>query len=820
MQLDRMRRRATTHGWLWAWLALASWAVADEQKRPVDYVNPWIDSAHSRWFFFSSACRPLGMVNLSPDTNTKDWWNSGYCYHAGSICGFNHVHAWQLSGPSVMPLAGPVVLAAGSDFCRARFRHETETVQAGYHAVTLDDSGIRVELTSTDRVGLHRLTFPRSAQRCVLFNLGSGAGPSPVADSLARKVGDRQIEGWLTDGPTARRPKPCAIYFVAQFDTPFASFTAWADGQDLGEVEQVTGRDTKSLVHFATADKPIVQLKVGLSYVSLEQARLNLETELPHWDFERVRRESRQVWDAWLSKIEVEGGTEAQRTKFYTDLWHVLLGRRLSSDVDGKYCDRTGPEPVIRQIPLGPDGRPRYQHYNSDAFWNTFWNINQVWGLAYPDVSRQFVGFLLDMYRDGGLIPRGPSGHNYTFVMIASHSTPLIVGAYMRGIREFDAEFAYAGMRKNAFPGGMMGHGHYEHHSAKLGGIEDYIQLGYIPCDGRPQGWVTESAAGTLEYAYDDWCLAQMAKVLGKTDDYQLFMQRAANYRNMYDAQTGFMRAKHRDGSWKTPFDPLDDKDRSWCEGTAWQYTWFVPHDVQGLIQLMGGPEAFTQKLNEAFERSVDRNFITGYVNYGNQPSIQMGHLFNYSGAPWLTQRWVREVQQRTFGGITPDAGYNGDEDQGQAGGLGVMMALGLFQMRGGAEEDPVYEITSPIFDRVTLHLDPRYYSGGKFTITARDNGPENKYIQSARLDGKPLTKPWFYHRELVDGGTLELQLGPEPNRTWGSRLGAAPPSMSQPAEVGGAGERGRQPTDNQGERDAAHQGADAPCSTGTPPAR
>jgi putative alpha-1,2-mannosidase len=205
-----------------------------------------------------------------------------------------------------------------------------------------------------------------------------------------------------------------------------------------------------------------------------------------------------------------------------------------------------------------------------------------------------------------------------------------------------------------------------------------------------------------------------------------------------------------------------------------------VPHDVQGLIDLMGGREALNRKLNEAFERSADGDFLTGYVDYSNQPSIQLAHLFNYSGAPWLTQKWVREVKERTFGGVTPDTGYRGDEDQGQAGGLGVMMAIGLFQVRGGAEVDPVYEITSPIFDRVTIHLDPRYYPGGKFQITTRNNSAENKYIQSAVLDGKPLDKPWFYHRELVDGGTLELQLGPEPNRTWGSRVEDAPPSMSR----------------------------------------
>ena len=310
-------------------------------------------------------------------------------------------------------------------------------------------------------------------------------------------------------------------------------------------------------------------------------------------------------------------------------------------------------------------------------------------------------------------------------------------------------------------------------------GIEDYIKLGYIPVDGRPKGWITEGAAGTLEYAYDDWCLAQMAKALGKDDDYALFLQRAGNYRNLFDRETRFMRPRMRNGSWKHPFDPLDNKDRSWCEGTAWQYTWFVPHDVAGLIELMGGRDPFNEKLNEAFEQSVSGDFRTTYVNYSNQPSIQMAHLFNYSGAPWLAQKWVRMVKKRTFGGITPDTGYRGDEDQGQAGGLGVMMAIGLFQLRGGAAVKTIYEITTPVFDRITIHLNPRYYPGGRFTIVTHNNKPDNIYVQSARLDGQPLHKPWFEHRQLVDGGTLELDLGPNPNRTWGSRPQDAPPSMS-----------------------------------------
>ena len=398
--------------------------------------------------------------------------------------------------------------------------------------------------------------------------------------------------------------------------------------------------------------------------------------------------------------------------------------------------------------------------------------------MAYPDLTRQWCNFLVDMYKDGGLIPRGPTGHNYSFVMISAHSTPFIVGAYMKGIRQFDIQAAYQGMRKNAFPGGLMSKAGYEHNTCTGGGIEDYIRRGYIPFDRKNVGgWHADGPSMTLEYAYDDWCLAQMAKELGNDDDYRLFIARAENYRNLFDPTTHFMRPKNSDGSWLVPFDPKGSK--GWCEGTAWQYTWFVPHDVRGLIGLMGSRAAFNKKLNRAFELGRPKSFITAEVNYGNQPSIEMAHLFNYSGAPWLTQKWVRAVKEETFGGVTPEEGYRGDEDQGQAGGLGVMMAIGLFQVRGGVARRPVYEITSPIFDRVTIHLDRRYHDGERFVITARNCSEENRYIQSARLDGKPLAKPWFYHHQLADGGTLELELGPRPNKRWGARPEDAPPSMS-----------------------------------------
>ena len=753
---------------------------AAQTKQPVDWVDPLIDSASSRWIFFSSACRPFGMVNLSPDTDVEGAWNSGYCYHTGKIRFFSHVHAWQLSGVPVMPTTGPMRGPQGSDAYRSSFSHDSEIATAGYHAVTLDDYDLRVELTSTDRVGFHRYTLGGPDPCNILFDLTTHLGPTDIQEASVEKVSDTELAGTVVNAPTRRRPKATPIHFVARFDRPFEDFGGWSGKRVLDDLDELSGKETGAFVRYDPARGKVILLKVALSYVSIEQARKNLDAELPGWDFDAVKDESRRVWNDWLGKIEVEGGTDAQKTKFYTDLWHTLLGRRLASDADGRYCDMTGPEPVVRQIPLDRNGKPRYAHYNSDAFWNTFWNVNQVWALAYPELTSGWVRFLIDMYEDGGLIPRGPSGHNYSFVMIAAHSTPFIVGAYMKGIRDFDVEKAYQGMRKNAFPGGLMSKAGYEHHSCIGGGIEFYIERGYIP-DGRKKtaGFHADGAAQTLEYAYDDWCLAQLAKELGKEDDYRLFMSRAANYRNIFDPSTKFMRPRKLNGDWWKPFDPLAPK--GWCEGNAWQYTWFVPHDVAGLIRLMGGRDAFNQKLNHAFEQARPNDFVKqmGYVNFSNQPPIHMAHLFNYSGAPWLSQKWVRLVKQQAFGGITPDSGYRGDEDQGQAGGLGVMMALGLFQVRGGAARRPVYEITTPLFDRVVIHLDKKYYPGGQFEIIAPGNSPESTYIQSATLSGQALERPWFHHSQLIAGGRLELELGTKPNKAWGSRPQDAPPSMS-----------------------------------------
>lgn len=764
-------------------------------EEPVDLVYPHLDAANSRWFYFSSACRPFGMVNLSPDMQLNGTWGSGYRYHEDTIRAFSHVHAWQLSGIPVLPTTGMFEGHRGPNAYGSPYTHDTEVVRPGYHKIVLDRYGITAELTSTTRVGFHRYTFPSSQDSHIHFDFTTALGPSGTREATVRKINDREIEGHVVMDATMRRPKPVSIFFVAQFDKPFERFGSWKDGV-LSEGESIDGAATGAYVTFPTKDREQRMMKVAISYVSVEQARLNLNTELPGWEFDKIVEESRTEWNEWLGRIQVAGSTLEARSRFYTDLWKALQGRRIISDVNGAYCDMTGEEPRIGQIPLDKNGRPRFNHHNSDSFWGAQWTINTLWHLAYPEVTQSFVNSMLLMYDDGGLLPRGPSGGNYTYVMTGAATTPFIVSAYMKGIRGFDVAKAYEGMRKNHFPGGMMSRAGYEHKTEKGGGVEEYIRLGYVPHPLHPVRYALhqDGSAQTLEYSYQDFALSNMASALGKQDDYALFRKRASNYKNIWNADLGWMWVKDANGKWREPANILE-YGKGWVEGNAAQYTWFVPHDVQGLINLMGGREAFTAKLNESFTHAEKHDFVSGkshdvettklnrevYLNFGNQPSIETAFLFNYSGSPWLTQYWGRRVIDKVYSGLSPDFGYSGDEDQGLMGSQAVLLKMGLYSVNGGVSQEPFYEIGSPLFDRITIALDKRYYPGKSITIEANNNGAENYYIKNASWNGEPLKTSWITHERIVKGGTLSLEMSKEPNKEWASAAGLEPPSMSRP---------------------------------------
>lgn len=733
--------------------------------RPVDMVYTQLDTYHSRWIYFSSACRPFGMVNLSPDTQPKGVWASGYIYDKPTVYGFSHIHAWQMSGISVLPVASPDgnFKALFADHASG-YSHEQESAEVGYHSVMLDRYGIKAELTSTVRVGVHHYTFDGKAENGILFSLDGELGPCTNYDGEMSLEDEHTLTGSLVMGPTGRRAKAVKLYFRAETDVPVVSL----------EKDEASGVYLVRLPKGAQS----AMMKVGISYVSKANAALNIATECPGWDFQAIVDDSKAEWNALLSRIEVEGGSYSDRCRFYTDLWHSLLGRRILNDVNGAYPDNTGKEFRAGQIPVDSQGTPLFNHFNSDSFWGAQWSLAPLWGLVYPEIEKDFVNSLMQYYKDGGMVPRGPSGGNYTYVMTGASATPFIVGAIQKGIVTDDLEFIYNAMKGDHEMGGMMDKGRYQHRGTGWGGLKYYIENGYVPYPIPDVKGHTDGAGLTMECAFQDFTLAQLALKLGHKDDYKHYMERSQNFRNIFDAESGWMRPKDIDGNWLTPFDPYV-VSKGFVEASAVQSTWYVPQDMPGLAKLLGGKKAAAAKLNECFEQASELGFTSGDshevelkreyqripINYGNQPSTETAFVFHGFGRPDLSQYWSRQVIKKAFSDLTPNKGYNGDEDQGQMGAIGVLMKIGLFQLDAGTTAKSDYQIGSPIFDKVTIHLSPEFYSGKDFVIVTKNNSDENTCVAKAKLNGRRLRKSTLTHKKITRGGTLVLDMsgGPAP---------------------------------------------------------
>ncbi|WP_346237034.1 GH92 family glycosyl hydrolase [Niabella insulamsoli] len=760
------------------YFVLAVFVAFSQNRQPVDYADPLLGTSESRWMLNPGATMPFGMVQLAPD-NQGGVWKSGYEYTINNIGGFSHIHSWTMAGLSVMPTVNVLNVRRGpadgpttgwTTGYRSRIVKETEKASPGYYGVTLMNGDIRTEITTTTRTGFFKFTFPKEAHAHILMDLDIPfENTAEVLDAKFTKVSDTEIEGYSHQKWSWNE---YTVHFVIRFNKPMKSFGGWQNNYQVQEgVKEVSGKGKMgAFADFDTKAGEQILMQTAISLVSIEGARKNMNAELAGfgWNFEAVRKNARSVWNKLLSKVQVEGGTEANKRKFYSNLYRSYVARTIWSDVDGKYVDVNE---KVQQVD------PEHPVYGSDALWNTFWNLNQLWQLVNPDLASKWVKSLLEIYRTGGWLPKGPAGIEYSGIMEASHEIALIVGAYQKGIRDFDTQLALKAMVHQQTTPGIVTP---ENGFAGNKFFDSYMKLGYVP---QEEGQVSN----TLEYAYDDWCVAQFAKALGREDLYQQFLKRAGNYKNVFDQQTGYIRMKHKDGSWVKDWSPYCCTSFSgpgYLEGNAWQYSFFNPHDVQGILNLMGRKE-FNSRLNEGFEKSVKYNFNADGdlydlvpINHGNQPNMQAAWLFNYSGKPWLTQNWTREIMDRYYG-ETPYHGWLGDEDEGQMGAWFVMAAMGLFQTNGGTGVKPYYEIGSPLFEKITIQLDPAYYKGKTFTIIAKGSSATNRYIQSARLDGKPLGRPWFYHSDLVDGGSLVLQMGPKPNMKWGSAPADAPPSMS-----------------------------------------
>ncbi len=766
------------------YLLLLATIPAVAQKKPIEYVNTLIGTHNSRWEQFPGATRPFGMVKLSPD-NQEQGWKAGYEYTIENIAGFSHIHSWTMGGLLLMPTTGELKIQPGTEKdpdrgYRSRFNHNNEKGEPGYYTVVLDDYKIKAELTTTNRTGFHRYTFPKSDSARILIDLLTPTEYGyEMSWSQIKKVSNTEIEGFVYQQSLRKANfNEYVLNFVIRFSKPFESMNGWVQEDVLRNTEFISGgfehRDVGSFVNFKTKEGEQIMVQVGISLVSVEQARLNLETELNpfNWNFDQVVADSKAEWNKLLSTIEVQSKDEDLKTKFYTNMYRAYSGRSVWSDVNGKYIDMYEKEQTMANGPL----------YGSDGHWITFWNLNQLWSLATPALANNWVVSMLEIYDKGGWIPRGPTGIEYSGIMVAAHEISLLTNAYHKGIRNYDVNKLYEAITKlQTEPGrpheggGYVGNRH----------LKDYKQLGYVPDDIGP-------VSNTLAYAYDDWTVAQMAKALGKEKDYKTFMKRSLNYRNVFDKEVGYMRRKNRDGSWAhfSPFGDVAWLGSGFVEGNAWQYTYFVPHDLSGLIELMGKDE-FNNRLEKGFETSAQHNFNSEHlgsnsldgmgvlpVNHGNQPNMQAAYLFNYGQKPWLTQKWANEIMNKYYG-TSPMNGWLGDEDEGQMGAWFTMSAIGLFEMDGGASVKPIYEIGTPKFEKTIIHLDPAYYTGGTFVIEAKNVSDKNIYIQSATLNGKPLNKAWFYHEELVSGGSLVLKMGPKPNEKWGSSADAVPPSLS-----------------------------------------
>ncbi|MDR1592933.1 MAG: GH92 family glycosyl hydrolase [Prevotellaceae bacterium] len=753
---------------------------------PEDYtdyiskVDPYIESARGRYFFFITGNQPFGMIGAAPMTRNKNQYGGGYNYNSTEVLGFPQVHGWMLSGITLMPTTGEVNPSLGEQNWKSAFTHDGEIVQPGYHRLFLNDYRIWVEQTATDRVSFYRLRYTHDAVARILLNLGGYVCTSTMTDAQLTKVSDTELEGSVnTTGRLWGGPDNVRIFFVVRFDKPFEQLDGWDAEKTLPDISSLTGgkdaspKNQGSQSYFdapttgASARYQVkagdeIQVKFAISYTGIENARRNMEAECAGWDFDAIRKTSQAVWNEYLGRIDVKGGTDAQQIKFYTDLWHALLGRHKIDDISGDYPDYTQGKYVgsatknavmkIRTLPKNPDGNSRFHIYNSDAFWLTQWNLNILWGLAWPEVLDDMAACLVQYAENGGLLPRGPNAGGYSFIMTACPATNLIVSAYLKGcFSRKSPETAYRMMVKNHLPGGMMGGKE----------VQFYIKNGYFP----------GNAGITLEMAFQDWSLAQMAAEMGKKKDAAYYLKRSQGWTKLYHPEQKLIFPKDSDGRW-LHHDPLNGA--GWIEANAWQGTWSVSHAIPELATLMGGNDVLCDKLNEAFEKSEKDDFVFGYgggyVSYANQPGCSNAHVFSHAGKPWLTQYWVRKVKQQAYGAVTPDKGYGGhDEDQGQMGGVSALMAIGLFNVQGTNNRKPMYDITSPIFDEITIRLHPDYYSGGTFKIRTYDNSKTNCYIQKAMLNGKPQDSFQFSHEDFISGGILEIWLGPKPNVNWGS---------------------------------------------------
>lgn len=748
-------------GCLTGLLAMSSCTGSGDSGKYTDYVNVFIGTG-GHGHTFPGPVVPHGMIQPGPDTRIYEWDAcSGYHYSDQTINGFSHTH---LSGTGcgdygdilLMPTVGEQKYhSLGSKsqqmaYCSS-FSHDNETAQPGYYSVFLDTYKVKAELSATKRAAIHRYTFPESTESGFILDLDYSLQRQKNEEMELEVISDTEIRGrkktvfWAFDQ---------YINFYARFSKPF-EYTMVEDSMSLDENTPLLPTK-KVLLHFNTKKDEQVLVKIGISAVDMDGARRNLEAEIPAWDFETVRGDAVNAWNDYLAKIAIETKDKDQKTVFYTALYHTAICPNLFTDVDGRYL---GMDLKIHQT------QPDKPIYTVFSLWDTFRALHPLMTIIDPELNNDFVNSLIKKHQEGGVLPMWDLASNYTGTMIGYNAVPVIVDAYMKGYRDFDIQEAYkACMKTSSYdttgiicPPLVLPH---------LMPMSKYYKntIGYVPCDRE-----NESVAKALEYAYDDWCISEFAKDLGDMENQKKYAHLANAYKIYFDKSTRFMRGLDAKGEWRTPFNPRSSTHRGddYCEGTAWQWTWFVPHDVDGLVELMGGREAFIEKLDSLFTAdsslegdavSSDISGLIGQYAHGNEPSHHIIHLYNYVNEPWKTQALVDSVFHSQY--FNDVDGLSGNEDCGQMSAWYILNSMGFYQVCPGK---PVYSIGRPLFDKATINL-----PGEKeFTVIAKNNSRNNKYIASVMLNDEQLDTPFFTHNDIVSGGVLTITMTDKPTQ-WG----------------------------------------------------
>lgn len=754
-------------------------------KALVDYVDPNIGTAHCRWFFYTPAAIPFGMAKLAPSTdahlgNPGGWQAVGYDFRHTSIEGFANFHEFQVGGVVFAPTVGELQTVPGElenpdGGYRSRFDKKDEVAAPGYYSVLLKDYGVKAELTAMKRVGFHRYTYPKTEQANLIFDIGNKQGESgEVKDAEVQYFEDGRVEGYVITSPVYvniyQKGADVRMYFSAVLNKkPVQVGTFVKDVVNPGK-HQEKGPGAGLYMTFSTEEQEAVEVKVGLSYTSIENARFNRETEAADVTFDQAKKNATDVWNESLSRIYVEGGKETDKVKFYTGLFHALLGRGLASDANGYYPKNNG---TVGRIALDEEGNPVHQHYNTDAIWGGFWNLTQLWSLAYPEYYSDWIKSQLLVYQDTGWLGDGIACSKYVSGVGTNFTSLAIAAAYNCGIRDFDVKQGYEAALKNEveWRGRLEGAGKMD--------VRQFVERGYSPYEKRFDMVTREEGSGfgashTMEYSFSSFAVSQFAKHLGKEDDYKLLSNLSNGWKNLYDPETRLIRPKDTKGNFLEDFNPLAPW-KGFQEGNAVQYTFYVPHQIDELVDLVG-QETFNNRLDSIFLLSQKNIFGGGkevdafaglktVYNHGNQPNLHISWLFNFSGKPYLSQKWVRAILDEFYGleGIH-GYGYGQDEDQGQLGAWYVMSALGLFDVKGLTEIDPKFQIGAPLFDKITVRLNKDYYPGEKFVIEAKKQAVGDCYLQDISLSNRPQDTVQLPFSEVVKGGKLVLGLGASPN--------------------------------------------------------